>query len=40
MMKEAGIPADYVWLINYLFSEVLDAKGNDILYDDIEKIPG
>ena len=40
MMAEAGIPSDYVWLINYLFSEVIDAKGNDFISDDIEKILG
>lgn len=40
MLEEAGVPSGYVWLINYLFSEVLDAKGNDFISNDIEKILG
>lgn len=37
-LKDAGVPDDYIWLINYLFTEVLDAKGNNIISNDIEKI--
>ncbi len=40
MLEEVGVPADFVWLINYLFTEVLDAKGNDIISNDIEKVLG
>ncbi|MDW7691949.1 NAD(P)H-binding protein [Flammeovirgaceae bacterium SG7u.111] len=39
-LKKAGVPSDYTWLINYLFAEVLDAKGNDIVSNDIEKVLG
>ena len=38
MLEEFGVPADYIWLINYLFSEVLDAEGNNIISNDIEKV--
>ena len=38
MLEEYQVPADYVWLINYLFSEVLAAKGNDAISHDIEKV--
>ncbi|MEP2026606.1 MAG: NmrA family NAD(P)-binding protein [Reichenbachiella sp.] len=40
MLEEVNVPADYIWLINYLFAEVLDAKGNDVISNDIEKILG
>lgn len=40
MLEEAGVPADFVWLINYLFTEVLDAEGNDVISNDIEKVLG
>lgn len=40
MLEEAGVPADYVWLINYLFTEVLDAEGNNQVSGDIEKVLG
>ncbi|MDF9797935.1 uncharacterized protein YbjT (DUF2867 family) [Catalinimonas alkaloidigena] len=40
MLKEAGLPEDYVWLINYLFTEVLDAAGNKQISGDIEKVLG
>ena len=39
-LKEVGVDSDYVWLINYLFSEVLDAPGNDVISNDIEKVLG
>jgi uncharacterized protein YbjT (DUF2867 family) len=40
LMENAGVPSDYVWLISYLFSEVLDTKGNDIVTNDVDKILG
>lgn len=40
MLEEFQVPADYVWLINYLFTEVLDAKGNSVISNDIEKVLG
>lgn len=40
MLEEMKVPADYVWMINYLFSEVLDADGNDVVSNDIEKVLG
>ena len=39
-MKEQGIPENFVWLVEYLFSEVL---GNPIISEitnDIEKVLG
>ncbi|WP_067031008.1 NAD(P)H-binding protein [Allomuricauda sp. CP2A] len=40
MMEDFGVPSDYVWLINYLFSEVLGNKANEIITHDIEKVLG
>ncbi len=40
IMKEAGLPDDYIWLINYLFNEVLDNEVNSIICDDVEKVLG
>lgn len=40
MLEEHHVPADYVWLINYLFSEVLDKKSNAVITKDIEKVLG
>lgn len=40
MLKEHGVPDDYVWLIEYLFSEVLDNEQNQVIAHDIEKILG
>ncbi len=39
-MEEQGVPADYVWLINYLFSEVLTNPDNQVIKQDIEKVLG
>ncbi len=39
-LKAADVPADYVWLIDYLFTNVLDAKGNDVISDDVQKVLG
>ena len=40
MMREAGLPEDYIWLINYLFNEVLDNEENSIVSHDIELVLG
>lgn len=40
LLEEHGVPADYVWLINYLFSEVLDKKSNAVISHDIERVLG
>lgn len=40
MMEEVGVPSDYVWLINYLFSEVLGNKENEVIAHDIVKVLG
>ncbi|MER3373969.1 MAG: NAD(P)H-binding protein [Allomuricauda sp.] len=40
MMEDFGVPSDYVWLINYLFSEVLGNKSNEVITHDIEKVLG
>jgi len=39
-LAEAQVPADYIWLINYLFTEVLGKKGNNMITHDIEKVLG
>ena len=45
-LEELGVPADYVWLISYLFTEVLGAKGaegaehNQAVMGDIERVLG
>ena len=39
MMKEFNLPDDYLWLINYLFEEVL-VESNSIVTNDIEKVLG
>ncbi|WP_109831809.1 NmrA family NAD(P)-binding protein [Reichenbachiella versicolor] len=39
-LEGAGVPADHVWLINYLFGNVLDAPGNNRISNDIEKVLG
>ena len=38
MLEEVGVPSDFIWLINYLFTEVLDVKGNNTISRDIEKV--
>ena len=40
MLKQHGVPDDYIWLIDYLFSNVLAAPGNNVVTDDIEKVLG
>lgn len=39
-LKEHGVPAGYVWLIGYLFTEVLDNEANQVMTHDIEKVLG
>ncbi|WP_424961423.1 NAD(P)H-binding protein [Ekhidna sp.] len=39
-LKQADVPADYIWLIDYLFSNVLDAEGNNVVSQDVEKVLG
>lgn len=36
-MKEAGVPDDYVWLIGYLFSEILTEE-NAVITDHVEQV--
>ena len=40
VMKQQGVPADYVWLIEYLFSEVLGNPNIAEMTNDIEKVMG
>jgi len=40
MLEDFGVPSDYIWLINYLFTEVLAAKENEVITKDIEKVLG
>jgi len=39
-LKEQGIPGDVVWLMEYLFTEVLDNPNNQIITNAIEKLLG
>lgn len=39
-LEKLGVPDDYVWLLNYLFSNVLDAPGNNVVTGDVEKVLG
>lgn len=40
MLEEFQVPADYIWLINYLFTEVLGSEQNAEISNDIEKVLG
>ena len=40
MLKEFQVPADYIWLINYLFTEVLGSPYISGMSNDIEKVLG
>ena len=40
LMKQQGVPADFVWLIEYLFSEVLGNPSNSEITNDIENVLG
>ena len=39
MLEEFQIPEDYIWLISYLFTEVL-VESNSVVTNDIEKVLG
>ncbi|RKR11575.1 uncharacterized protein YbjT (DUF2867 family) [Flavobacterium sp. 90] len=39
MLKEYQVPEDHIWLINYLFEQVLDGRNSSIT-SDIEKVLG
>jgi len=39
MLRGYQLPEDYIWLIGYLFTEVLDGR-NESIVDDVEKITG
>jgi uncharacterized protein YbjT (DUF2867 family) len=39
-MKQQGMSADFVWLVEYLFSEVLGNPNNSEITNDIEKVLG
>ncbi|WP_417593367.1 NAD(P)H-binding protein [Owenweeksia hongkongensis] len=38
IMRELQVPEDFIWLINYLFTEVLGAQGNDVVTDDVQRV--
>lgn len=40
VMKNVGLPDDYVWLFTYLFSEVLGNADNQVVTNDVEKVLG
>jgi len=40
VMKQQNVPADYIWLIDYLFSEVLGNPNNSEITNDIEEVLG
>ena len=39
-MKQQGVPSDFVWLIEYLFSEVLGNPSNSEITNDVENVLG
>ncbi|SHH43043.1 NAD(P)H-binding protein [Flavobacterium defluvii] len=39
MLKEYQIPDDHIWLVNYLFEQVLDGRNSSVT-SDIEKVLG
>jgi len=40
MLKQHGVPTDFVWLIEYLFTEVLGNPNNSEITNDIELVLG
>ncbi len=40
VMKQQGVPADFIWLVEYLFSEVLVNPSNSEITNDVEKVLG
>ena len=39
MLREYQVPEDYIWLVQYLFSEIMDGR-NESVTDDIKKVLG
>ncbi|WP_298238248.1 NAD(P)H-binding protein [uncultured Algibacter sp.] len=39
-MKNQGVPANFIWLIEYLFTEVLGNSNNSEITNDIEQVLG
>ncbi len=39
LLHDYKLPEDYIWLINYLFTEVLDGRNSSVT-SDIEKVLG
>lgn len=39
-MKQQAVPADFIWLVGYLFSEVLSNPSNSEITNDVEKVLG
>lgn len=39
-LQAAGLPGDYVWLLGYLFEEVLGKPANQTVSQDVEKVLG
>ena len=39
-MKKQGVPTDFVWLVEYLFSEVLGNPSNSEITNDVETVIG
>ena len=39
MLKEYQIPDDHIWLVNYLFEQVLDGRNSSVTFE-IEKVLG
>jgi uncharacterized protein YbjT (DUF2867 family) len=39
MLKEYQLPEDYIWLVNYLFAEILDGRNSSVT-NDVEKVLG
>ncbi|GAB5554369.1 MAG: NAD(P)H-binding protein [Saprospiraceae bacterium] len=39
-MQAAGLPPDYIWLLNYLFREVLGNQNNQVITKDLERVLG
>jgi hypothetical protein len=37
-MKQAGVPSDYVWLMDYLFTHVLVNPSNSVVTSDVETV--
>ena len=40
MMESLGVPDSYIWLFNYLFTEVLGNEKNAVVTSDVEKVLG